>query len=51
MGDKKRFGIKFLKIDLGTSIGTGISYDKYSKECYLFINFIKWEIIIGWLTF
>lgn len=51
MGDKKRFGINFSTIDLGISIGTGISYDKYSKECYLFFNLIKWEIRIGWLTF
>ena len=51
MGDKKRFGINFSTIDLGISIGTGISYDKYSKECYLFINLIKWEIRIGWFLF
>ena len=49
MGDKKRFGIKISKIDLGVSIGACISYDKYTKECYLYINLIKWEIIIGWL--
>ena len=28
-----------------------LNYDKYAKECYLFINFIKWGISIGWLTF
>lgn len=50
MGDKKRFGVAFSKID-GISIGACITYDKFSKECYLFINFIKWEICIGWLTF
>lgn len=48
---KKRFGIKVDKIDGGLSFGTCISYDKYGKECYLFINLIKWEISIGWLTF
>ena len=51
MGDKKRFGINFATIDLGISIGAGISYDKYNKERYLFINFIKWEIRIGWFVF
>lgn len=50
MGDKKRFGVAFSKID-GISIGACITYDKYSKECYLFINLIKWKICIGWLTF
>ena len=29
----------------------GISYDKYSKECYLFFNLVKWEIRIGWFVF
>ena len=47
----KRFGIKVYKIDSGLSFGACISYDKYTKECYLFINFIKWGISIGWLTF
>ena len=47
----KRFGIKVDKIDWGLSFGTCISYDKYGKECYLFINLIKWGISIGWLTF
>ena len=51
MGDNKRFGIIFSKIESGVSIGACISYDKYSKECYLFINLIKWGISIGWLTF
>ena len=36
----KRFGIKVNKIDPGLSFGICISYDKYMKECYLFINLI-----------
>lgn len=52
MGDEyKRFGIKVDKINMGLSFGACISYDKYAKECYLYINFIKWEVSIGWLTF
>lgn len=52
MGDEyKRFGIKVDKIYSGLSFGMCISYDKYAKECYLYINLIKWEIGIGWLTF
>ena len=51
MGDKKRFGKIKKKIDSGISLGACISYDKYSKECYLFINLIKWGISIGWLQF
>ena len=51
MGDNKRFGIRVSKIDCGVSIGACISYDKYSKECYLFINLIKWGVSSGWLTF
>ena len=47
----KGFGIKVDKIDMGLSFGVCISYDKYAKECYLFINLIKWGISIGWLTF
>lgn len=47
----KRFGIKVNKIDPGLSFGICISYDKYMKECYLFINLIMWEVSIGWLTF
>lgn len=47
----KRFGIRVDKIDMGLSFGMCISYDKYAKECYLFINFIKWGVCIGWLTF
>ena len=47
----KGFGIKVDKIDMGLSFGVCISYDKYAKECYLFINLIKWVISIGWLTF
>ena len=47
----KRFGIKVEKIESGLSFGVCISYDKYMKECYLFINLIKWGISIGWLTF
>ena len=47
----KRFGIKVNKIDQGLSFGVCISYDKYMKECYLFINLINWEVSIGWLTF
>ena len=51
MGDNIRFGIRVSKIDMGISLGACISYDKYSKECYLFINLIKWGVSIGWLTF
>lgn len=47
----KRFGIKVDEIDRGLSFGVCISYDKYAKECYLFINFFKWCVSIGWLTF
>ena len=47
----KKFGIKVDEIDRGLSFGIFISYDKYAKECYLLINFIKWCISIGWLTF
>ena len=47
----KRFGIRVDKIDMGLSFGVCISYDKYAKECYLFINLIKWGVSIGWLTF
>ena len=47
----KRFGIRVDKIDMGLSLGVCISYDKYAKECYLFINLFKWGISIGWLTF
>ena len=47
----KRFDIRVDKIDMGLSFGVCISYDKYAKECYLFINLIKWEVSIGWLTF
>ena len=47
----KRLGIKIDEIDRGLSFGACLSYDKYAKECYLFINLIKWGISIGWLTF
>ena len=47
----KRFGIKVDEINGGLSFGACISYDKYGKECYLFINLFKWGISIGWLTF
>ena len=47
----KRFGIRVDKIEQGLSFGVCISYDKYMKECYLFINLIKWCVSIGWLTF
>lgn len=47
----KRLGIKIDEIDRGLSFGACLSYDKYGKECYLFINLIKWGISIGWLTF
>ena len=47
----KRFGIKVDKIESGLSFGVCISYDKYMKEYYLFINLIKWCVSIGWLTF
>ena len=47
----KRFGIKVDEIDSGLSFGVCLSYDKYMKECYLFINLFKWCISIGWLTF
>lgn len=51
MEDNIRFGIRVSKIDMGILLGACISYDKYSKECYLFINLIKWGVSIGWLTF
>lgn len=51
MGDEKRFCIRVDKIYMGLSFGVCICYDKYTKECYLFINLIKWGISIGWLTF
>ena len=47
----KRFGIKVDEIDRGLSFGVCLSYDKYAKECYLFINIFKWGISIGWLPF
>ena len=47
----KKFGISAEKIDEGVSLGACISYDKYTKECYLFFNLIKWEIRIGWFAF
>ena len=47
----KRFGIKVDEIDGGLSFGVCLSYDKYAKECYLFINLFKWCVSIGWLTF
>ena len=47
----KKFGISAEKIDEGVSLGACISYDKYTKECYLYINLFKWCICIGWLTF
>ena len=37
----KKFGISAEKIDEGVSIGACISYDKYTKECYLYINLLK----------
>ena len=51
MGDEKRFGIRVDKIDMGLYFWVCIAYDKYAKECYLFINLIKWEVSIGWLSF
>lgn len=47
----KRFGVKVDEIDSGLSLGVCLSYDKYAKECYLFINLFKWSVSIGWLTF
>ena len=44
-------GIKVDEIDRGLSFGVCLSYDKYAKECYLYINLIKWGVSIGWLTF
>lgn len=49
--EHKRFGIKVDEINSGLSFGVCISYDKYMKECYLFINLFKWCISIGWLIF
>ena len=47
----KKFGIKVDEIDRGLSFGICLSYDKYAKECYILINFFKWWVSIGWLTF
>ena len=47
----KKFGISAEKIDEGVSLGACISYDKYTKEWYLYINLLKWRLCIGWLTF
>ena len=47
----KSFGIIVDEIDRGLSFGVCISYDKYAKECYLFINLFKWCVSIGWLKF
>ena len=46
----KRFGIKVSKID-GISLGACLSIDTYNEEGYLYINFFKWEICIGWMRF
>ena len=46
----KRFGIKVSKID-GISLGACLSIDTYNEEGYLYINFFKWEICIGWMWF
>ena len=46
----KRFGIKVSKID-GISLGACLSIDMYNEEGYLYINFFKWEICIGWMWF
>ena len=46
----KRFGVKLQKIRQGLSIGACLSYDRYFGEYYLYINLIKWEICIGWLS-
>ena len=45
MGDNIRFGIRVSKIDIGISLGACISYDKYSKDGYLFINLISGELV------
>ena len=46
----KRFGVKVSKID-GISLGACLSIDTYNEEGYLYINFFKWEIYIGWMWF
>ena len=46
----KRFGIKVSKID-GISLGACLSIDTYNEEGYLYINFFKQEICIGWMWF
>lgn len=47
----KKFGVKVYKIYTGLSFGACFTHDKYAKECYLFIDLIKWRVSIGWLTF
>ena len=51
MNEKIRygFGVEVNKLDKGTwSFGSGISHGAH--QTYLFINFIKWNIFIGWLA-
>lgn len=45
---KYKFGIRIDKIDMDMwSVCFGLSH--FFSETYLFINFIKWSISIGWL--
>lgn len=52
MGDEyiHYFGIKVDKIDCGYSLGMCLSVETFSKECYLYINLVKWSISIGLLS-
>ena len=51
MNEKTRrgFGVEVNKLDKGTwSFGGGISH--CAHQTYLYINFIKWNVFIGWLS-
>ena len=47
----KKFGIRVHPIPCGYSLGACITLDTMLGEYYLFVNFIKWTIIIGWQPF
>ena len=50
MNEKTRygFGVEINKFAKGTwSFGSGITHDAH--QTFLFINFIKWNIFIGWI--
>jgi len=35
------------KLISGWSFGIGLTYDKYTKECYLWFNIFIWQVFIG----